>query len=56
MKRILLAILGTIATHAHSQTLYKSPLYHAVHGLDLYRARRFGPQQPAEETAQNSAG
>lgn len=31
-------------------------LYHAVHGLDLYRARRFGPQQPAEETAQNSAG
>lgn len=24
------AILGTIATHAHSQTLYKSPLYHAV--------------------------
>jgi tripartite-type tricarboxylate transporter receptor subunit TctC len=24
------AILGTIATHAHSQTLYKTPLYHAV--------------------------
>lgn len=24
------AILGTIATHAHSQLLYKSPLYHAV--------------------------
>lgn len=24
------AILGTIATHAHSQTLYKSPLYDAV--------------------------
>lgn len=24
------AILGTIATHAHSQTLYKSPLYNAV--------------------------
>jgi tripartite-type tricarboxylate transporter receptor subunit TctC len=24
------AILGTIATHAHSQTLYKTPLYNAV--------------------------
>jgi tripartite-type tricarboxylate transporter receptor subunit TctC len=24
------AILGTIATHAHSQTLYKNPLYNAV--------------------------
>jgi tripartite-type tricarboxylate transporter receptor subunit TctC len=24
------AILATIATHAHSQTLYKTPLYHAV--------------------------
>ena len=24
------AILGTIATHAHSQTLYKSPLYNAI--------------------------